>query len=172
MLWWTLGLIVITLVIFLVYNRRDSIATDVQKEPQLETDTQDSEESLPQIDIEKTASILPNLDEEDSSSCKQTKREVSNKRHAVIPTNIEWTEELREIRRIMLLVPKKRKSSLGNDSSAETIQYERYETLSIEEQYELAKQFAKLIEKADFLRNQDKLTEERDFCILQSRSNN
>ena len=61
--------------------------------------------------------------------------------------------------------PKKRKSILGNDTPIETKQYDRYERLSVEEQYELAKQFAKLIEEADCLRNQGKLTEERCFCI-------
>ena len=47
--------------------------------------------------------------------------------------------------------PKKRKRNLGNDTSAETKQYERYEILSAGELYELAKKFAQLIEDADCL---------------------
>ena len=163
-MWWTLGIIVIALVLFLVYKQRNNTVVDVQEEPQLEEDIQDSEETLPQIDIEEVTSILPNL-EEDSTPCEHTERKVSNPRHAVTSTNIEWTDELREVRRIMQLAPKKRKSILGNDTPIETKQYERYERLSVEEQYELAKQFAKLIEEADCLRNQGKLTEERSFCI-------
>ena len=165
MIWWTLGIIIIVLVLFLIYKRRNSLVVNIQEEPQLEIDTQNNEESLPLIDIEEVTSILPNLDEEDNSSCEKIEREVSNIRHAVTLTNIEWTDELREVRRIMQLAPKKRKSKLNNDTSTETKQYERYERLSIEEQYELAKQFAKLIEEADCLRNQDTLTEERSFCI-------
>lgn len=163
-MWWTLGIIVIALVLFLVYKQRNNTVVDVQEEPQLEVSTQDNEESLPQIDIEEVTSILPNL-EEDSTPCEHTERKVSNPRHAVTSTNIEWTDELREVRHIMQLAPKKRKSNLGNDTSTETKQYERYERLSVEEQYELAKQFAKLIEEADLLRSQGKLTEERSFCI-------
>jgi hypothetical protein len=59
----------------------------------------------------------------------------------------------------MQLAPKKRKRNLGNDTSAETKQYERYEILSAGELYELAKKFAQLIEDADCLRNQGKLIE-------------
>lgn len=165
MIWWILCIIIVALVLFLVYKRRNNSVNNVQEEQQLETNTQNNEESLPLIDIEEVTSILPNFDEEDNSSCKQIEREVSNIRHAVTPNNIEWTDELREIRRIMQLAPKKRKSILGNDTPIETKQYERYERLSVEEQYELAKQFAKLIEEADCLRNQGKLTEERSFCI-------
>lgn len=165
MIWWILCIIIVALVLFLVYKRRNNSVNNVQEEHQLETNKQNNEESLPLIDIEEVTSILPNFDEEDNSSCKQIEREVSNIRHAVTPNNIEWTDELREVRRIMQLAPKKRKSILGNDTPIETKQYERYERLSVEEQYELAKQFAKLIEEADCLRNQGKLTEERSFCI-------
>lgn len=165
MLWLTLGFIVIVLVIFLVYKQRGNTVVDVQKKPQIEAIPQNSEESLPQLDIKEIASIIPNLGEEDSTTDGRREGETSNKIHTVIPSNIEWTEELREVRRIMLLAPKRRKSNLDNDAPAEPKRYEKYETLSIEEQYELAKQFARLIEEADGLRNQGKLTEERIFCI-------
>lgn len=164
MLWYTLG-IVVALMLFWVYKQKNNIDTNAQEEAQSERKTQNDEESLPQIDIEKVSCILPNLDEDDNTSCEQIERKVSNQRRAVPTTNIEWTEELREVRRIMQLAPKKRKSNLGNDSYIGTKQYERYEILSIEEQYELAKQFAKLIADADDLRKQGRLTEERNFCI-------
>ena len=165
MLWLTLGFIVIVLVIFLVYKQRGNTVVDVQKKTQIEAIPQNSEESLPQIDIKEIASIIPNLGEEDSTTDERREGETSNKIHTVIPSNIEWTEELREVRRIMLLAPRRRKSNLDNDAPAEPKRYEKYETLSIEEQYELAKQFARLIEEADGLRNQGKLTEESFFCI-------
>ena len=165
MFWWILGFITIALAIFLIYKRINSIAANKSKEPQLETSTQNDKELLTQIDTEATTIILPNLDKESDTSGEPKRREVSNTRQTTTTTHIEWTEELREIRRIMLLAPKKRKTNLGNDTSVETKQYERYEALSIEELYELAKQFAKLIEEADNLRNQGELTEERDFCI-------
>lgn len=165
MFWWILGFITIALAIFLIYKRINSIAANKSKEPQLETSAQNDKELLTQIDTEATTIILPNLDKESDTSGEPKRREASNTRQTTTTTHIEWTKELIAIRRIMLLAPKKRKTSLGNDTSVETKQYERYETLSIEEQYELTKQFAKLIEEADNLRNQGKLTEERSFCI-------
>lgn len=165
MLWWILGFITIALAIFLIYKRINSIAANKSKEPQLETSAQNDKELLTQIDTEATTIILPNLDKESDTSGEPKRREVSNTRQTTTTTHIEWTEELREIRRIMQLTPTKRKSSLGKVASATKKQYKSDETLSIEELYKLAKQFAKLIEEADYLRNQSKLTEERDFCI-------
>lgn len=165
MLWWILGFITIALAIFLIYKRINSIAANKSKEPQLETSAQNDKELLTQIDTEATTIILPNLDKESDTSGEPKRREVSNTRQTTTTTHIEWTEELREIRRIMQLTPTKRKSSLGKVASATKKQYESNETLSIEELYKLAKQFAKLIDEADNLRNQGELTEERDFCI-------
>lgn len=165
MFWWILGFITIALAIFLIYKRINSIAANKSKEPQLETSAQNDKELLTQIDTEATTIILPNLDKESDTSGESKRREVSNTRQTTTTTHIEWTEELREIRRIMQLTPTKRKSSLGKVASATKKQYESNETLSIEELYKLAKQFAKLIDEADNLRNQGELTEERDFCI-------
>jgi hypothetical protein len=165
MFWWILGFITIALAIFLIYKRINSIAAKKPKEPQSETIAHNDVKPLPQIGTEAITSNISNLDEEGSTSNKQTRKEVSNIRQVVTTTHIEWTEELREIRRIMQLTPTKRKSSLGKVASATKKQYESNETLSIEELYKLAKQFAKLIDEADNLRNQGELTEERDFCI-------
>lgn len=161
MFWWIFGFIAITLAIFLIYKRINSLTINKSKEPQLKPNV----ETAPQIDTEAITSDLPNLGEEESTSSEQTRKEVSNVRQTATTSRVEWTAELREIRRIMQLAPTKRKSSLGKAASATTKQYKSDETLSIEELYKLAKQFAKLIEEADDLRNQGKLTEERDFCI-------
>lgn len=165
MLWLILGVIAITLAILLIYKHLNSIAVDKSKEPQLEESVQNDVKPLPHIDTVAITSILPNLNEEGGTSGEPTRRDISNTRQVATTTHIEWTAELREIRRIMQLAPTKRKSSLGKAASATTKQHKSDETLSIEELYELAKQFAKLIEEADDLRNQSKLTEERDFCI-------
>lgn len=165
MFWWILGFITIVLAIYLIYKHINSISVNESKEPQLETSAHNDVEPLPQIDIEVITSMLPNLDEDSSTSNKQTRSEDSNIRQVATTTHIVWTEELREIRRIMQLAPTKRKSSLNKATSATTRQYKSDETLSIEELYKLAKQFAKLIDEADNLRNQGELTEERDFCI-------
>ena len=161
MFWWIFGFIAIALAIFLIYKRINSLTINKSKEPQLKPNV----ETAPQIDTGAITSNLPNLNEEGNTTSGQTRIEVSNTRQATTTTHIEWTEELREIRRIMQLAPTKRKSNLGKTTSTTTKRYENDETLSIEELYKLAKQFAKLIEEADNLRNLSKLTEERDFCI-------
>lgn len=163
MFWWIFGFIAIALAIFLIYKRINSLTINKSKEPQLKPNV----ETAPQIDTGAITSILPNLNEEGNTTSGQTRIEASNTRQATTTTHIEWTEELREIRRIMQLAPTKRKSNLGKTTSTTTPtkRYENDETLSIEELYKLAKQFAKLIEEADDLRNLSKLTEERDFCI-------
>lgn len=163
MFWWIFGFIAIALAIFLIYKRINSLTINKSKEPQLKPNV----ETAPQIDTGAITSILPNLNEEGNTTSGQTRIEASNTRQATTTTHIEWTEELREIRRIMQLAPTKRKSNLGKTTSTTTPtkRYENDETLSIEELYKLAKQFAKLIEEADDLRNLSKLTEERVFCI-------
>lgn len=78
-------------------------------------------------------------------------------------SEIIWTPELKRIKKIMFLAPKKQKR-VALETSDKPHNSKR-ESLSLAEQYELAKHFAQLIVEADDLRDQDLLVEERVFCI-------
>lgn len=127
------------------------------------------DKTLPQIDIEAVKSIMPPLNKDKITHNIPNENEQKQYAHkdkdiSKGSNEIVWTTELMRIKSIMLLASESKKRTSTKKLQAPQ-KYERYESLTPFEQYELAVMFAELIEEADNLHKHKMYSSERIYCI-------
>ena len=158
---WVIIAIGILLIAYLIY-RKQCCCNNYSSEKV-------DDKTLPQIDIEAVKSIMPPLNKNKITHNIPNENEQKQYAHkdkdiSKGSNEIVWTTELMRIKSIMLLASESKKRTSTKKLQAPK-KYERYESLTPFEQYELAVIFAELIEEADNLHKHKMYSSERIYCI-------